>query len=600
MSAERGRRIRHGLAAALVLALVATFLSLARGARLERADFAFNNGAEVTTLDPAAVSGQPEGRVLLALYEGLTVPDPRTLASLPGAAEAWEVSADGLRYLFHLRAGLQWSNGDPCGAQDFEWSWQRLLAPETSAEYAYLLWCVRGARAFTLSAAQGAARNELWKEVGIRARDARTLEVELEHPTPYFLALTGYHPLFPVHRASLERARERFPDSWQTAWIRPDLLVTNGPYLLSERRVNDRLRLTRNPAYWDADSVAFETIDVLAVEHYGTILNLYLAGEVDWVDRVPPNLVPRLLPREDFAPAPYLASYFYRVNVTRPPLNDPRVRRALALSIDRRSICEKIGRKGERPSWSLTPPGLEGYPRPEMAHASVAPDLSDYDAAFAQDCARARELLREAGLGQESSPAVAIHYNTSEAHRDIAEVIAEGWKRALGIDARLVNQEWKVYLDTQKTLGYDVSRSSWIADYADPNTFLDVFVGGGENNRTGWSAARYDELLRQAAGELDRERRLECLARAESILLEELPVFPIYGYVSQNLVNPRLGGFFENPRDLHPPKFFYWMDDEELVQRRSQLSADRRVVPARGPAAGLYPRRARAPEGPSR
>ena len=560
MSAAWAARLRRVLALALALPVALVLLALARRARIERADFVFNNGNEVTSLDPTTVSGQSEGRVVSALFEGLTVKDPETLAPLPGVAEAWDVSPAGLLYTFHLRPA-RWSNGDELTAEDFVWSWRRLLEPETAAPSARLLWGVRGAREYASPELDAAGRAAQWPEVGIRAPDARTLEVDLEHPTPYFLALTSFHPLYPVHRASLEHFQKRFPERWQSEWMKPGHLVSNGPYKLRDRRVNDRLRLVKNPEYWDAHAVAFQTIDVLAIEHAGTALNLYLAGEIDWLDRVPPQLVPRLSSRPDFEPAPYLASYFYRVNTTRAPFDDPRVRRALALTIDRRALCEKILQKGELPSWSLTPPGLAGYPRPEMAHAAA--DGSDHEAAFAQDCAQARALLAEAGFGGgRTFPPLEIHFTTSETHRDIAEVIAAGWSSALGIETRLLNQEWKSYLDSQATLRYDVSRSSWIGDYADPNTFLETFVAGGENNRTGWGNARYDGLVSRAAREGDPARRLELLAQAERVLLEELPILPIYSYVSQNLVSPRLGGFFANVQDEHPVKFWHWKERE--------------------------------------
>ncbi len=563
MSAAWGVRLRRVLALALVLPVLFLALALARRAQLPRADFVFNNGNEVSSLDPAGVSGQSEGRVVSALFEGLTVKHPETLAPLPGVAESWAVSPDGLTYTFHLRAA-RWSNGDELAAADFVWSWQRLLEPETAAPYAYLLWCVRGARTFSNPELDAQARATLWPAVGIRASDARTLVVELDRPTPYFLALTSFHPLFPVHRPSLEHFRRRYPERWQSEWMRPGHLVSNGPYKLALRRVNDRLRLAKNPEYWDARALAFQTIDVLAIEHIGTALNLYLAGEVDWLDRVPTQLVPRLLAREDFAPAPYLASYFYRVNTRKPPFDDRRVRRALALSIDRRALCEKILQKGERPSWSLTPPGLAGYPRPEMQHAPVGADLADQDAALAADRAEARALLAQAGFGPgRRFPTLALHFNTSETHRDLAEVIAADWSSALGIEVQLQNQEWKSYLDAQQNLRYDVSRSSWIGDYADAQNFLEVFVSGSENNRTGWSNARYDELVGLAARTTDPERRLAHLAEAEALLLEELPILPIYGYVSQNLVNPRLGGFFANVQDEHPVKFLHWRDAEQ-------------------------------------
>lgn len=549
-------RLRQGLLLVLLLPLVLAFASLAGRAGLERADVAFVNGSEVASLDPALVTGQAEGRVMNALYEGLTVKHPETLAALPGVAERWELGADGLTWTFHLRSA-RWSNGDELTAADFLWSWRRLLEPETAAAGAYHLWCVRGAREYSEGAHDPTRREALWSAVGLAAPDARTLVVTLARATPWFLALTSYHPLFPVHRASLEHFRARFPTRWESEWMKPGRLVTNGPFKLRERRVNDRLRLVKNPEYWDAGNVALRTLDVLALEHVGTALNLYLAGEVDWIDRVPAPLVGKLLTRPDFAPAPYLASYFYRVNVTKPPCDDVRVRRALALAIDRRALTERILKKGERPSFSFTPEGLSGYARPEMAHATDA----DPAAAFAADCAEARALLAAAGYGvTRPFPRLELHYNTSETHRDIAEVVADTWRRELGIDVVLANQEWKAYLDAQVNLRYDLSRSSWIGDYADPQNFLEVFASGGENNRTGFADARYDALLARAASEREPERRLALLAEAETLLLEELPILPIYGYVSQNLVNPRLGGFHANVQDEHPPKFWHWKE----------------------------------------
>jgi oligopeptide transport system substrate-binding protein len=585
MSADARARLRQGLALALVLPVLLALVPLARRARLERADCAYVNGSEVVTLDPQTVSAQADGRVAQALFEGLTVKDPATLAPLPGVAERWELAADGSTWTFHLRAA-RWSNGDALGAEDFVWSWRRLLEPETAAPYAYLLHCVRGAEAFARAAPD--EREARWREVGLRAADARTLVVELARPTPHFLALTSFHPLFPVHRRSLEHFRARFPERWASEWIRPGHLVSNGPFKLRERRINDRLRLVKNPEYWDAAGVALRSLDVLALEHVGTGVNLYLAGEVDWVDRVPSALVPRLLPREDFDPAPYLATYFYRVNVTRPPYDDARVRRALALAIDRATLCARVVGKGEPPCYSLTPPGLAGYARPELARATD----TDPGVALERDRAEARALLAAAGFGPERPfPTLELHFNTSESHRDVAEVIAADWRNALGLEVRLVNQERKSYLDAQTRLDYDVSRSSWIGDYADPANFLEVFRGGGENNRTGWRDARYDALLDAAARERDEPRRLALLAEAEARLLAELPILPLYAYVSQNLVNPRLGGFHANVLDEHPPKFWYWRSDAELAAERALRTDGAETVRAPGPREGRGPPR---------
>lgn len=695
----RSGRLRQTLALALLALSGVIGLALSSGARLEPADMTFNNGAEVSTLDPATVSGVPEGRIIQALFEGLCVKDPHTLEPLPGMAESWDISEDGRTYTFHIRQGAVWSNGDPITAGDFEFSWRRMLHPMTAAEYAYQLWYIRGAKQYTLlddeleylevpgggfwlkelgagrvrvglsgpaceptlaatelrlSAEPGQAlsageplfrsstaplalpfpvkvsstndelsettagifqdpcgsqwlaelevdpaaleslrasgellsgaqyRREVVEEehLGLHATDEHTFTVELSSPTPYFLDICAFYPVFPVNRRNLEEAQARWPSDWELKWLRPENLVTNGPFEIEFRRINDRIRMRKSESYWDAENVALKTIDALAIDHLGTSLNLYLTGELDWIDRPITNVIPRLMPREDFEPAAYLGSYFYRFNVQRPPFDDPRVRRALALAVDRKALVEKITKAGEQVAFGYCPPGMGEYPLVEMAHA----------ASYAEDLEEARRLLAEAGFGEGGAelPTFEIHYNTDQTHKDIAEVVASDWKRHLGLNVKLLNQEWKVYLDSQKTLSFEVSRSAWIGDYPDPNTFLDMFVTGGENNRTGWSNTRYDELIALAAIETDAQQRDARFAEAEAILLEELPILPLYYYVSRNLVNPRLGGFHANVQDDHFPKFWYWMSDEELAAKRAAQPADWVLVPAPGPREGRY------------
>ncbi|MCI0652392.1 MAG: peptide ABC transporter substrate-binding protein [Planctomycetes bacterium] len=571
------RTVRRSLAFLLLAGLFAGALAIASGARIEEADFTFSNGTEVSTLDPATVTGVPEGRVIRAIFEGLVVKHPQTLAPLPGMAESWEISPDGLTYTFHIRKNAVWTNGDPCTAHDFDYSFRRMLDPETGAEYSYQLDYLRGAKAYRTDIDPETRRpRRSWDTVGVRVADDHTLLLALEEPTHYFMALAGFYPLFPVNRRNIEEAKRDFPDTWQLEWLRPENIVTNGPYRVAARRVNDRIRLVKNPDYWDAENVAFDTIDVLAIENWSTQLNVYLTGGCHWIDQVPPLQVPNLLPREDFNPEPYFGSYFYRINVTRPPLDDVRVRKALALSIDRRAICEKVTKAGERPSYSLVPPGLPSYRNAEMEK---------------EDLARARQLLADAGYGPGGAefPSIEIHYNTSEKHRDVAEVIQNGWKRDLGIDVKLLNQEWKVYLDSQTNLQYDVSRSAWIGDYDDPNTFLDLFLTGGGNNKTGWGNPRYDRLIAEARKLFDPAERMKVLHDAERILMDELPIIPIYSYVTSDVVAPRLGGFHWNILDEHFPKFFYWMDDEELAAVRARQPADWVRVPFdAGPPEGQY------------
>ncbi len=578
-------RVRQAMAVLLLGGAFAGALSLALGARLDRAQFTYNNGTEVSTLDPATVTGQPEGRVIRAIFEGLVIKDPKTLAPLPGMAESWEISQDGLVYTFHVRRNAKWTNGDPVTAHDFTFSAERFLNPVTAAEYSYQLWYVKGAKAYTTEVDDDGKPVHDFDSVAFKALDDFTIEIELNSPTPFFLDIIGFYPLFPVNRRNIEEAQENWPERWEIEWLRPANIVTNGPYKVAYRRVNDRIRLVKNHDYWDADHVAFESIDVLAIEHYGTMMNLYLTGGVDWIDRVAPNIIPRILPREDFRPTPFLSSYFYRVNVTRPPMDDPLVRRALSLAIDRQTIVDKIMKAGQLPAYALVPPGITGYVNAELQRGT-----GESGDAFEADVALAQELLAQAGYGPGGKPfpTIEIHYNTSEAHRDIALVIANGWKRRLGIDAKLLNQEWKVYLDTQSNLGYDISRSGWIADYADPNTYLDLFLTNGENNKTGWGNPEYDRLIAAAAKEFDPEVRMRIMHDAEAILMDEMPIFPIYYYVSQSVVAPRMGGWFNNVQDEHFPKFWYWMDDEELAEKRAQQPTEWELVDPHGPSEGLY------------
>jgi len=565
----------------LLAGLFVGALYLASSARLEPADYTFNNGTEVATLDPARVTGVPEGRIIKALFEGLVVKHPRTLKPMPGMAESWSVSEDLLTYTFYIRKDAKWTNGEPVTAHDFVYSWKRFLKAQTAAEYAYQLWYVQGAEAYTKENDENGEPLNSFDTVGIKANGDYILKVKLKSPTPFFMDLMAFYPMFPVNKTNIEEAMARWPDNneWEMQWLRPENLVTNGPFTVEYRRVNDRIRLKKNPDYWDADNVAMNTIDALTIEQAGTALNTYLTGSTHMIPSVLPNLIPKLMPREDFEPVAYLGTYFYRVNTTKPPFDDVRVRKALAITVNRKDIVEKITKAGQVPAYGLVPPGMTGYVPAEFA--ALDPTAAKI---------KARELLAEAGYGSGGKPfpVMEVHYNTSEAHRDIAEVVAQTWRDQLGIDAKLQNQEWKVYLDTQNNLGFDVSRSAWIGDYPDPTTFLDMFVTGGENNKTGWGNAEYDRLITASASEADPTARLAILKDAEAILMDEMPIIPIYFYVTQNMVAPRLGGFYGNIQDEHFPKFLYWMNDEELAAKRADQPGAWEIVDDVGPSEGLY------------
>jgi len=526
-----GPRPRSSDAAQSVLLVSFLCLSFFGGCSLDdlkprkagRETFVLNNGSEPQTLDPALMTGVPEMTVAEALFEGLTAYDPKTLAPVPAAAESWEVSADGLRYTFHLRRCF-WSDGTPVTAHDFVYAWERVLRPETAAQYAYQLFYIKNGRAYN----SGTLKD--FSQVGVRASDERTLVVELEAPTPFFVSLTSFGTLYPVKRECVERHGD--------SWTRPGNLVGNGAFVLREWRQNRYILLERNAHYWEP--ARMPRIKVLAVDNSDTALKMYITGEVDYLKSVPALKVPILRKRPDCRCCPYLGISFLRVNVTRKPLSDPRVRHALSLAIDREAICRNILRGGHVPAVSFTPPGLPGYEPPKRK-------LSDPEVA--------RRLLAEAGypVGR-GFPEIRYLYNTSETHRQIAVEIQDAWRRNLGIRVSLVNQEWKVYLKTIELLDYDVARGGWIGDYLDPNTFLDLFVTGGGNNRTGWSNADYDRHIRAAARSGGAER-VAHFHRAESILLDEMPVIPLYYSANVYLVRPDVEGLYDNILDVHPMKY---------------------------------------------
>lgn len=567
---------------------------------LPPAEFTFCNATEIKTVDPALVTGQPEGRVIEQLFEGLTTKDPETLEPLPGVAERWAISDDLRTYTFHLRDNARWSDGTPVVADDFVWSYRRFLHPELAAEYSQLFWYVANAERYTkkqfgvgerveVELADRPVRSQTFPrgtvlkgilasidepvtsvdpgsgnktytvtidgqsrrfhvdglggaepcmhvlldfdEVGVRALDSRTLEIRLTEPTPFFLRLLAFYPLSPVNPRCVEQ--HGFP-----GWTKPENIVSNGPYRLLFRRIRDRLRLVRNPHFWNADKVGLDSIDILAVNSSPTMLNLYLTGQVDWIPTVPNTVLDALRERKDLVLRPYLGTYFYLINTTRDVLKDRRVRQALNQATDKNEICTRVVKAGQIPARSLVPPGLEGY---------TSPQCGEYDVEAA------RRLLALAGYpGGEGFPTIEILYNTDEGHRLIAEVIQSQWKRNLGIDVRLANMEWGIFLTEQRKLNFWTSRMGWIGDYADPNTFLDMFITNSPNNRTGWSNAEFDRLLVEASRQPDPVKRLEILRQAEAILLDDVPIIPIYYYVSTQLVRPYVKGWYPNVLDQHP------------------------------------------------
>ena len=481
------------------------------------------------------MAGQPDGRVARILFEGLTVADAKTLEPEPGLAYRWDLSADRRTYTFHLRPGLMWSDGTPLGARDFVWSWIRVLGPATAARNAGLMYPIEGAQDFN----QGAGTDPY--RVGLAAPDDSTFVVRLHSPCAYFLFLTQYYTFLPVPRHVI--------DPWGDRWTRPEHLVSNGPFLLSRWRQGDRFEFVKNPRYWDPAHVKLDKVVCFPVDDLNTSTNLYKAGVIDWnpSGNIPSQFIPYMRKFADFRSGPYQAVYFYSINVTRKPLDNVWVRRALNAAVDREAITRDL-LKGSRIAWGrYVPSGYPGYIPP---------------APLAFDPAHARECLARAGYpGGRGFPRISILFNTSEDHRRIAEAIQAMWKRELGIQVELSNQEWGSYLQAASSLQYDVARRSWIGDYLDPNTFLATMIGGDGNNRTGWRDARYDTLIHAAAREVDGARRMRILRDAESLLLADGPVIPVYHYVSSELVKPYVRGLYPTPLDTHPLKDV-WIDHD--------------------------------------
>jgi len=509
--------------AAVLCAILATLaaLSLAWSVRPPpEGGLAVVFGDEPRTLDPALATQIGEGRILMALLEGLTVPDPATLEPRPGAAESWDVSADGKTVTFRLRDGGAWSDGRPVTAEDFRWSWLRVLRTPEAANWE-LLKPIRGAEDFR-------AKKTSEAEVGLRATGPRTLVVELERPTPWFLQLTTLMTYLPVPRPAV--------DAHGRLWTRPGNFAGNGPFVLSEWSPNHRIVALRNGRF--RTPPAIPAITFLSVPPGPAQFNLYEGGMARWVADPPPALVRDLLGRPDLHVAPRLGVSFIRMNAKRGPFDDNRVRRAFSLAIDRERIVKTNG-AGQVPWAAFVPPGLAGYEGPR-------PGLGDPAAARAQ--------LAQAGG---TLPKIRFLYPASSEFSVIAQTLQATWKEALGVEIVLDRVDKKEWLRRRRELDYEMCLSSWIGDYRDPNSFLEIFLSDSGNNQTGWGDVVYDALVKRASLETGTTR-MATLAEAEGRLLATGPVAPLYVPVTIELWDPKLRGVFENLMGVHPLAGVEW------------------------------------------
>ena len=513
--------------------LVAWVLVSATGcSRGPAADLTVLNGPDPGSLDPLLVSGIEELRAVLPLFEGLARPDPVTSQPIPALATRWDVSADRRRYTFHLRTNAVWSTGAPITSADVLYSWRRVLEPTNACQYASLLDPVRGATDFLTG------KTKDFGSVALRAPDAATFEVELGHPCAWFLDLCAFQTLAVVPRAAIERHGDRW------VMMHPPF---SGPYELESWRLNDRIRLRRNERHWDATNTPSRIVDLLAVSSPATALNLYLDHRIDVIlDKplIPAELLPEMAKRPDYHTFPMLGSYFVRLNVTRPALADPRVRRALALTVDKRRLVHRLASACE-PADHIVPTATTNYLR--------GPGQT-------LDPEQARRLMTEAGFpGGKGFPKLVYLCDSSggggaRLHERVAVELQAAWRQELGIEVEIRQVEKQVYLAAQRKLDYDLSRSSWIGDYNDPDTFLNLFTSVNGNNRTGWKDPLYDALLEAASREPDMARRAVLLRDAETMLVRDaVPVIPLWFEAGFTLYDPaRVEGVHGNVLDLHP------------------------------------------------
>lgn len=499
-------------------------------------------GTEPEGLDPHLVTGVTEHYVLLSLLEGLTTLHPKTLEIEPGVAQSWDISKDGFNYTFHLNPEAKWSNGDPVTAGDFLFAYERILTPALGAPYAYMLYSIKNAEAYN--------KGELtdFSKVGVSAPAPHTLQFELEAPTPYFLSLSTHYTWWPVHPPTV-LAHGSMTDRI-SKWTKPGNFVGNGPFTLDTWRLNHSIHVSKNPYYHAKDSVKLNGIHFLPVD-IDTEERAFRADQLHITSTVP-------IPRIDWYRAhqpdhihfdTYLGVYYYVINTERGPLADPRVRKALAYSINREALTEHVLKAGQKPAYHFTPPNTGGYN--SRSQLPYDPEL-------------ARELLAEAGYPNgEGFPKFELLFNTSESHHTVAVAIQQMWKEELGIDIGLYNQEWKVYLATRKERNFDIVRASWIGDYVDPNTFLSLITSENGNNHTNWGNEEYDQLIQKAALTQAPQARMELFQKAEAILIEEMPVIPIYFYVRSTLIDESVQGWYPNILDYHPYQDV-WLEDAKL------------------------------------
>lgn len=530
------RKLSTFMVSALALALSGSLYAAQVPAGTELApvqNIVINNGAEPQSFDPQKTEGVPESQVAYQLFEGLASTDPNG-ELIPGVAESWESTPDYKTWTFHLRKDAKWSNGDPVTAQDFVYSWRRLVNPNTASPYASFLDYMQVANAQDII--DGKKKPE---ELGVEAKDDYTFVVHATNPVPYAVGLTTHQSLLPVP----QKVIEKFGD----AWVKKENIVGNGAYKLKDHVINEKIEFERNPLYWNDKETVINTATFLAIENASTDVSRYRAGDLDITSyALPPEQFAKLkkeIPDEVFT-ARTLATYSYELNNMKAPFTDKRVRQALNYALDREVITDKVLGQGQTPTYVFTPPYIAEGDQIQQPAYSKEP--------MAQRKEEAIKLLEEAGFSKSNPLKFTILYNTNENHKKVAIAAASMWKANTKglVDVKLENQEWKTYIDSRRAGRYDAARAGWNADYNQATTFGNYFLSNSSNNTAKYASPEYDKAIAESYLATDAKGRAEAYAKAEAILANDFAIVPIFNYVNPRLVKPYVKGYTgKDPQD---------------------------------------------------
>lgn len=518
------RLIAAGVLSALIAGNMAMAADVPAGVQLaEKQTLVRNSGAEPQSLDPNKIEGVPEANISRDLFEGLLNTSPKDGHPIPGVAESWD-NKDFKVWTFHLRKDAKWSNGEPVTAQDFVYSWQRLVDPKTASPYASY-----PQYGHIVNVDEIIDGKKAPSELGVKAIDDHTLEVTLSEPVPYFYKLLVNPAMSPVYKPAIEKFGEK--------WTQPGNIVTNGAYTLKDWVVNERIVMERNPHYWDNAKTVINTVTWLPTSSEVTYVNRYRSGELDMTyNQLPIELFQKLkkeIPNELHVD-PYLCTYYYEINNQKAPFTDVRVRTALKLGLDRDIIANKVKGQGDLPAYGYTPPYTDGAKLSEPEWFTWSQEKRNEEA---------KKLLAEAGYSADKPLTFNLLYNTSDLHKKLAIAAASLWRKNLGIDVKLVNQEWKTFLDTRHQGTYDVARAGWCADYNRPTSFLNTMLSDSSMNTAHYKSPAFDKIMAESVKASDEAQRTAAYAKAEQQLDKDSAIVPVYYYVNARLVKPWVGGY---------------------------------------------------------